>query len=320
MASRPGPRVPATAHVAEAVAGREQMRARYPDRTEFVVREGVRIFTEVYGAGSLPFLLLPSWAIVHSRVWKAQIPTLARHGMVVTFDPRGNGRTDRPRDPAAYSEREYAADAVAVLDALGVERALVVGLSKGAQRAVLLAAEHPDRVAGLVTIGPGTPFGLPDPRRKAESIDFEEVRDRYEGWARVNRHSWRRDYRGYIEFFMSQMLPESHSTKELEDMVGWGLETDPETLLATVDGPDIEAEEWLAIAASVHCPSLVIVGTEDHITGFDRGVQLARVLRARLEVIEGAGHIPQARHPVHVNRLLLDFARSLERTVTAVEP
>ncbi len=60
-------------------------------------------------SGEPVILLLPTWEIVHSRIWKFQIPYLARHGRVVTFDPRGNGRSDRPADVAAYDRREFAA-------------------------------------------------------------------------------------------------------------------------------------------------------------------------------------------------------------------
>src|SRR5262249_12283852 len=119
---------------------REQTRARYPDAEGFVERDGVRVFYEVYGAGEQTVLLLPTWSIVHSRIWKMQIPYLARHCRVVTFDGRGNGRSDRPEDADAYAEAEYAADALAVLDATMTERAYVVGFSMGAQRALVLAA------------------------------------------------------------------------------------------------------------------------------------------------------------------------------------
>ena len=76
------------------VGAREQSRARYPDSEGYVSRDGVRIFYEVYGDGDPTILLLPTWSIIHSRHWKAQIPYLARHFRVVTFDGRGNGRSE----------------------------------------------------------------------------------------------------------------------------------------------------------------------------------------------------------------------------------
>src|ERR1044071_3189645 len=98
---------------------REQTRARYPDQEGYVERDGVRVFWEVYGSGEPTVLLLPTWSIIHSRHWKAQIPSPARHARVVTFDGRGNGRSDRPDAVEAYAEREFAADALAVMDATG---------------------------------------------------------------------------------------------------------------------------------------------------------------------------------------------------------
>jgi hypothetical protein len=82
----------------------EQNRARYPDAGEYVDRDGVRILWERYGDGDPTVLFLPTWEIVHSRAWKCQIPYFSRHFRVVTFDPRGNGRSDRPRDVLARGE------------------------------------------------------------------------------------------------------------------------------------------------------------------------------------------------------------------------
>ena len=136
---------------------REQSRARYPDEQGFSERDGVRVFWESYGEGEQTVLVLPTWTLVHSRVWKAQIPYFARHFRVICFDPRGNGRSDRPLNPSDYSEAEFAQDAIDVLDACGVDRAVCVALSRGAQRGLLVAANHPDRVAGMVFIGPMFP-------------------------------------------------------------------------------------------------------------------------------------------------------------------
>ena len=74
-------------------------------------------------------LLLPTWSIVHSRHWKMQIPYLSHHFRVLTFDGRGNGRSDRPISD--YDEVDIAADALAVMDATGTDRAALVSLSMG---------------------------------------------------------------------------------------------------------------------------------------------------------------------------------------------
>ena len=129
---------------------REQTRARYPDESGYVERDGVRLYWERYGDGEPTVLMLPTWSIIHSRHWKMQIPYLARHCRVLTFDGRGNGRSDRP--PSGYGEAQFAADALAVMDATATERAVLVSLSQGAQRALLLAAEHPERVDRAVFI------------------------------------------------------------------------------------------------------------------------------------------------------------------------
>src|SRR3712207_6094917 len=157
------------------------------DWSSDVCSSDLRVFWEVYGSGEPTVLLLPTWSIIHSRHWKAQIPYLARHARVVTFDGRGNGRSDRPAAVEAYTEREYAADALAVMEATGTERAFIVGLSAGVLWGVLLAAEHPERVDGAVFIAPAAPFGL---HRARATQAFDEPLESYEGWGKYNRYYW----------------------------------------------------------------------------------------------------------------------------------
>src|SRR5215216_6865285 len=279
--------------------GQEQTRARYPHQEGHVERDGVRVFYELYGSGEPTVLLLPTWSIIHSRQWKMQIPHLARHCRVLTFDGRGNGRSDRPAEAAAYDEREFARDALAVMDATGTRSAVLVSFSLGAQRALVLAAEHPERVESAVFIGPAYPGGgeaLPERAIHA----WEDELDDDSGWAKYNRHYWLRDYRGFLEFFFSRCFTEPHSTKPIEDCVGWGLETTPETLIATEEG-GLTPEEARTLAAGVRCPLLVIQGSEDGITGPSRGISLAEVTGADLVMLEGSGHGPHVRDPVKVN-------------------
>ena len=292
-------------------AAPEQTRARYPNADGYVERDGVRIFYEVYGEGRPTILLMPTWSIIHSRFWKMQVPYLARHFRVVVFDGRGNGRSDRPPHPEAYVEAEYADDALAVLDATGTEHAVVVSLSRGAERSLLLAAEHPERVDGLAFIAPALPLGSSLPRGRAAQM-FDEPRESYEGWEKWNRHYWLEDYEDFLEFFFSQAFTEPHSTKQREDAVGWGLDTDAATLVATQLAQRFEdADEVRAVTDRIRCPVLVIHGSDDAIRPHDVGAALAEMTGGALATLEGSGHCPQARDPVKVNLLLRDFA---ERT------
>jgi pimeloyl-ACP methyl ester carboxylesterase/predicted glycosyltransferase len=281
----------------------EQTRARYPDESGYVERDGVRLYYEVYGSGEPTVLLLPTWSIIHSRHWKMQIPYLARHCRVLVFDGRGNGRSDRPA--SGYEEREFAADALAVMDATATERAVLVSLSLGAQRALLLAAEHPERVDSAVFICPSVPLGPIVDRRRG--LNWHDPLDTDEGWAKYNRHYWLRDYRGFLEFFFSQMFNEPHSTKPIEDCVRWGLETTAETLIATEDVEELTEGEARDLCHRLRCPVLVIQGSRDAITGRGRGIALAEETGGALVMLSGSGHGPHARDPVKVNGLLRDF-------------
>ena len=282
------------------------MRARYPDTEGYIERDGVRIFYEVFGDGEQTVLLLPTWSIVHSRVWKAQVPYLARHFRVVTFDGRGNGRSSRPEGATAYADYEFAADALAVMDATDTPRAAIVGFSRGARWATLLAAEHPERVTAAVFIAPALPLGDEVTGRKPYPFDEELPTD--EGWAKYNMYYWRKDYPGFVEFFFNQMSNEPHSTKQIEDAIGWGLETTGETLIATQVGPDRTTHAALpALLERIHCPVLVIHGDGDAIVPHARGATLAELTNGTLMTIVGGGHGPITRDPVQVNLQVRDF-------------
>jgi pimeloyl-ACP methyl ester carboxylesterase/predicted glycosyltransferase len=284
------------------------MRACQPSRDGYVERDGVKIHYEVFGDGEPTVLLLPTWSIMHSRHWKMQVPYLSRHCRVITFDGRGNGRSDRPTEPEAYAEREFAADALAVLDATQTPRAIIVGFSLGAQRGLLLAANHPERVQAAVFIGGNYPGGgEPVPERTVYSWEDELATD--EGWAKHNHHYWLRDYQGYLDFFMSRMFTEPHSTKPIEDTVGWGLETTGETLALTYWAPFMERDEARELARRVRCPVLLIHGDHDAIGSVTRAIALAEDTGGRLALLEGSGHAPHVRDPVKVNLLLRDFVK-----------
>jgi pimeloyl-ACP methyl ester carboxylesterase/predicted glycosyltransferase len=287
----------------------EQTRARYPDEEGYVERDGVRVFYEVYGEAPTTFLLFPTSPISHSRLWKGQIPYLSRRFRVVTFDPRGNGRSDRPEEADAYSYWEFVADGRAVLEAAGAEKALVGGLCDGGGWALMLAATHPEEVLGVAAIAPCVPRLTPShPNYRQYPSDVPLDTD--EGWAKCNVHYYRRDYRGFLEFFFSQQLPEPHSTKQIEDCVEYGLDGGPESLILADEEaplPWASEEEARALMRRVRCPVLVVHGDRDGCQTRERAEAVAELTGGTLVALEDAGHLPVARHPVKVNRLLREF-------------
>ena len=104
------------------------------------------------------------------------------------------------------------------------------------------------------------------------------------------------------------MFTEPHSTKPIEDCVGWGLETTAETLIATCLGSEMDEETARELCGRVRCPVLVIQGTADEISGAAMGVALAEATGGDLVLLEGSGHGPHVRDPVKVNLLLREFA------------
>jgi pimeloyl-ACP methyl ester carboxylesterase/predicted glycosyltransferase len=275
----------------------------------YVKHDGVRIGYRVTGAGDTTVVLMPTWSIVDSGHWKAQAPYLSRHFRVVTYDPPGNGRSDRPADPAAYGDDAQVAQLLAVLDEAGAERAVLAGLCSGAWRALVAAARHPDRVLRVAAIAPTGPF-LSPPLPERARYDFTARLDTDEGWAKYNREFWRRDYPAFARFFFDTVISEPHSSKQREDAVGWALQTTPEALIASAEAPLCVADraETEALLREVRCPVLVIRGTDDRCRPQRQMAAVAELTGAREVVMPGAGHLPHTRWPVRVNHLLREFA------------
>jgi pimeloyl-ACP methyl ester carboxylesterase/predicted glycosyltransferase len=291
------------------------MRAIQPSADGYVERDGVKLHYEVFGEREPTLLLLPTWSVIHSRHWKLQVPDLARRCRVVTFDGRGNGRSDRPAGARSYRPREFTADALAVMDATGTERAVLVALSAGARWALELGALHPERVDGIVFIGPSLPVG--EFKSERDASPFDARLSTFHGWEKFNLHYWRADYPDFLEFFFGKVFTEPHSTKPIEDCVAWGRETDPETLIATSLGMNDPAEtvtrpEGAAeLAGRLRCPTLVIHGQEDAVRPHAIGARLAELSGGTLASLAGSGHAPHVRDPVRCNLLLREFIDSI---------
>jgi pimeloyl-ACP methyl ester carboxylesterase len=167
-----------------------------------------------------------------------------------------------------------------------------------------------------VFIAPALPLTPAGPRARAVQ-DFDQRRDEYTGWEKWSRHYWLERYEDFLEFFFSQCFTEPHSTKPREDAVGWGLETDAPTLVATQLAARLVDEAGVRkLVSRIACPVLVIHGGDDAVRPCASGARLAELANGELVVLGGSGHLPHARDPVKVNLLIREFLDSLPRTPT----
>lgn len=283
------------------------MRAKLPSKEGYVERSGVKVFYEVYGEGPQTMFFPPPWSIVHSRVYKAQLPYFSERFRCITYDPRGNGRSDRPTDIAAYSLEHYVGDALAVMDATEAGQAILIGLSFGGMLACVLAAHHPDRVKAAIlvgtsaSIGPGYPYMTPQ--------HFAARPERFEGWDKYNREHMLTDYPDFTRHFVSHICSDPHSTKQIEDGLAWANDTDGTVLSRTVEArgipPRFDVGE--AMFRKIRCPMMVIHGDDDRIQPHARGELVAELTGAEFVTIAGGGHNLLGRFPAKCNALIIDF-------------
>jgi pimeloyl-ACP methyl ester carboxylesterase/predicted glycosyltransferase len=283
------------------------VRAKLPDKTSFLDRNGVELYYEVYGDGPLTMLFLPPWSIVHSRVYKAQLPYFSERFRCIAFDARGNGKSSRPAEVAAYSLENAIDDAMAVMDATDTHQAVLVGLSLGGMHACVLASQQGARVSALVlagtsaSIGPGYPY--------MASEHFLSQRQDFQGWNKYNRQHWLTNYEDFAEHFVRHIYSEPHSTKQIEDGLAWAKDTDGPVLVKTVEAraipPRFDVSQ--SMYRKIACPVLMIHGDNDQIQPHARAQSVAALTGAELVTIPGGGHNPLGRYPAKCNALIVDF-------------
>lgn len=263
-------------------------------------RDGVTLFAEVAGSGK-PVLLLHGFPDTH-EVWPHQVPALTDAGyQTICPDQRGYGRSGKPREVAAYAMRELVADALAVLDALGVERAAVVGHDWGAAVAWMLATFHPSRVERLVALSVGHPgaFGAAGLVQREKSwyvllFQFEGVAERWltqAGWA---------NFRAFAEHpEADRVVGALEADGSLTSALAWyRANQPPESLLRPP--PSLPA---------VTVPTLGIWSSGDRFLTEAQMTGSAHHVAApwRYERLSGPGHWFQLEAPGTVNAMLLDF-------------
>src|SRR5690606_23235132 len=169
----------------------------------------------------------------------------------------------------------------------------------------------PDRVGGIVAISPSCGLSIATPGR--EKYAFDARLDTTEGWAKYNEHHWLEGgFDDFVEFFAHQMFHEPHSTKQVEDFVEWAHDISPQTLADTTAGRlglrGATTTPLEPLCEQVQCPVVVIHGTEDHVRPAAIGQRLAGLTGGSLVLMEGTGHTPPLREPVHTNHVIKEFA------------
>jgi len=258
----------------------------------YVHRPDARIFYQVTGSGTRDLFLLPQCQVVtYSRMWKHQIPYLSRYFRVITMDPRGNGRSDRPA--SGYDLQTRYDDLAAVLDEVARPPIALVAFSCAAPLAFRYAVAHPDRLSHLVLLSGQYAESVPQP--------FEErvarvIRDDFDNWRTR---------------LFKRIFPEPHSLKGIEDCVTWAGETTPEVLiesLRAIDGINV-----YDLLGRVGVPTLALHGTDDKIVPYSHAEKMvAAIPGAKLVTFERGGHGLFGREAVKVNRFIRDFALGQE--------
>ncbi len=270
----------------------------------YATGEGAHLHYEDSGSGQ-EILFLHEFA-GDARSWEDQVRHFARGWRCLIPCARGYPPSDTPQDDDAYSQELMTADAIAILDAAGVGKAHVVGLSMGGYTALMLAARHPDRLLSCTAAVAGS--GAYKPTRQAFIDDSLE-------------HARSLDRSGSFDATAYGLGPTRVQFAN-KDPIGWQRFVDhlaehPAHAAASIlrgilaKRPslyDLEAE-----LKAVRTPLLLLVGDEDEPT-LDVNLWMKRLMpTARLAVVPATGHLVNLEEPAAFNALLEAFLGEVER-------
>lgn len=253
---------------------------------------GVRLAYQANGEVSKPALLLVHGFPLDSGMWEAQLEGLAGNAYMIAPDLRGHGRSDAP--PGPYSMEQHADDLAALLDYLGVRKAVVAGLSMGGYVTLAFWRRHPDRVAGLALLDSRASADTPE-GRAGRTATIERVRERG------------------VEVLAEEMLPRMLSPENLSDerIAGRVREIvlrQPAEGMTGALAALREREDNAATLTSITVPAIVVVGEHDAITPPDVALAMAREIpNARPIVVANAGHMSPMENPEEVNLALIEL-------------
>ncbi|WP_214369728.1 alpha/beta fold hydrolase [Pseudonocardia sp. H11422] len=259
----------------------------------------VALHWEETGGGE-PLLLIHEFG-GDSRSWRPQVAHFARRYRCLVYDARGYPPSDVPTDPGAYSQERAVADAVAVLDAAGVDTAHVIGNSMGGFCALHLGLRHPDRVRSLVVAGCG--YGAHPDAADAFRATSEDLASRYDthGAAEVARSYGASPARQQLRAKDPAGYAEHLRILAAHDATGAAL---------TMRGVQAARPSLYALRdelAAMEVPTLVVAGDCDDDV-LDADLMLKRTLpRAGLAVLPRSGHLTNLEEPALFNGLVEQF-------------
>jgi pimeloyl-ACP methyl ester carboxylesterase len=244
-----------------------------------LTRDGVRISYQTHGSG--PAVLLSHGYSATAQMWDGQLDALTERYQVITWDMRGHGLSDSPSDLAEYTEAATVGDMQAILDACGVERAAIGGLSLGGYMSLAFHAVHPDPTGALLLFDTG-----PGYRRD-------------EGRAGWNAFAVRT-----AEAFESQGLDALGTSAEVKASThrsAGGLALAARGMLAQKDATVMDS------LPAIKVPTLVVVGEKDEAFLGPSEYMANKIAGATKVVIPGAGHAANIDQPEAFNRAVLHF-------------
>jgi pimeloyl-ACP methyl ester carboxylesterase len=260
----------------------------------YVEANGVRIYVEEWGSG--PPLLLIMGLGASLDTWAAQREAFAAHFRVIAFDNRGAGRSDAP--PPPWTVGAMAEDAAGVLDAVGIERAHVLGVSMGGMIAQELAIAHPERVASLVV---AVSFARPDPVRRTFLL--------HRRWARLHGAEAAVESVATLPWLLSPAL--INDPRRLADALE--LFASMPFMSAEAYGHQVDAileHRTLERLHRVRAPTLVLAAAEDVLTPVFLSEEIAAAIPgARLEVLPRGNHATLVEYPEDFNRAVIEWLR-----------
>ncbi len=246
-------------------------------------RDGVKLWYEADGRG--PAVLLTHGYTATSRMWAPQVRALRGRFRLIRWDLRGHGQSGSPDDPSLYSTDLVLADMAAVLDACGVERAVVGGLSLGGYLSLAFHLRHRERVRALMLFDTGPGYRSDEGRR-----------------------SWNALAERYAQAFEERGLAALGSGTEVhaaQHTSARGLALAARGILGQADATVIDSLPEISV------PTLVLWGEKDEPFVKPGEYMASKIPGARRVVVAGAGHAANLDRPDAFNAAVESFLNSL---------